>query len=228
MPSQTHPFNLYAELLPNIRQITLYAELPSLSPSDASSTPRISYSDSNSTVSVSYRDQTQSLRLPARVSSRHVLPSALSPAKSPSGSESADEYTIRLPVDESGPSDSQQDIHVPWTAQDLTPETRLRCRECKNELFTPQPDNKVVWKDLPSADWAEMMDLWHCHKPDTHPDDKEESGGDDTNEKVKGYGAANRVLCEPGTVLVDVASFVFAEGNCQGLKKVRTAFISFL
>ena len=226
MPSQTQPFNLYAELLPNIRQITLYAELPSPSPSsDASSAPSISYSDSNYTVSISHQAQTQALRLPARVSSRHVLPSALSPTKSPLGSESVHEYTIRLPVDESEPPEGQQDLHVPWTAQDLSPDTRVRCRECKNELFTPQSDNNVVWKDLPSADWAEMMDLWHCHKPDTHPDDKEE---DADNEKVKGYGASNRVLCEPGTVLVDVASFVFAEGDCQELKKVRTAFLSFL
>ena len=66
------------------------------------------------------------------------------------------------------------------------------------------------------------MDLWHCHKPDTHPDDREE---DTDNEKVKGYGAANRVSCEPGTVLVDVISFVFSEGDCKGLQKVRTVFL---
>lgn len=217
------PFDLYAELLPNIRQITFYASLRTTPSIDASSPPHLFLRDSRTAISVSYQDQTQSLRLPACVAENacRVLSSPSSLAKSTATGADLKEYSIRLQVDDAGTPEYQND-NVPWTARDMSSDTRVRCRECKNELFAPNPDSTVVWKDLPSHDWAEMMDLWHCHKPDTHPDDKDPSNGEDAdNEEVKGYGAVNRLACEPGTVFVDVAAFVFAEGDCQGLKKVR-------
>jgi len=95
----------------------------------------------------------------------------------------------------------------------------------------------MTWKDLPSADWAEMMDLWHCHKPDKHENGHEDENGkgnddhqkrwvekvphsNDENGVVKGCGEVNQVTALPGTVLVDVSSFVVADGDCKRVKKV--------
>ncbi|KAI4177981.1 MAG: hypothetical protein LQ343_000065 [Gyalolechia ehrenbergii] len=55
-----------------------------------------------------------------------------------------------------------------------------------------------LWKDLPSENWAEMMDFWHCHKPDT----------DDTiyhyqDGLSKGYGAASTIESIAGVGLLD-------------------------
>lgn len=108
-----------------------------------------------------------------------------------------------------------------------------------------------MWKDLPSGNWAEMMDFWHCHKPDPeggheHGDGEGEGGLDageqqqrqqqqqqgakaggggrseDPNATVKGYGAANQVVATVGTILVDVAAFLVAVEDCLGVMKVRT------
>jgi hypothetical protein len=72
-----------------------------------------------------------------------------------------------------------------------------------------------------------MMDIWHCHKPDPPKDEPSDEvvaefrEVNPRNETEKGYGAANRVVCSPGTVLIDIASFVFAESDCRGVQKVR-------
>ncbi|KMW66724.1 hypothetical protein BDDG_11692 [Blastomyces dermatitidis ATCC 18188] len=239
---------LYAELLPNIRQITLHVSFPdSSSLAQSPTTPdtavnlaggkwSISVLPSRCAVSLSSADTIQTLSLPARVSeAAHTIVST-QPTPNPSGTGHG-ELLFRLPVDvETGPvvasrpandlaSHDRYEVQVPWTAKDMCAETRVRCRQCKNLLFIPSKEGTVMWKDLPSPDWAEMMDLWHCHKPDTHAEDHGDAAtgaglhAHDENEIVKGYGAANQVVCTPGTALIDVLSFVMAEGDCQGLEK---------
>lgn len=60
---------------------------------------------------------------------------------------------------------------------------RLTVADCpveksSEESFVPPrcPDGKLLsaaqrWKQLPSEHWAELMDLWHCHKPHAHDSD---------------------------------------------------------
>ncbi|PGH08061.1 hypothetical protein GX51_01503 [Blastomyces parvus] len=243
---------LYAELLPNIRQITLHVSLPDSSSSSPSPTTAdtsanfaggkcsISILPSRRAVSLSSADATQTLTLPARVSeAAHTIVSK-QPTHNPSGAGPG-ELLFRLPVDvETGPAGASRhandlaghernEVQVPWTAKDMCAETRVRCKQCTNLLFIPLKEGTVTWKDLPSTDWAEMMDLWHCHKPDTHAEDHGDAATGtslhehDENETVKGYGAANQVVCTSGTVLIDVLSFVMAEGDCQGLRKSTRA-----
>ncbi|PGH36503.1 hypothetical protein GX50_00690 [[Emmonsia] crescens] len=246
---------LYAELLPNIRQITLHVSLPDSS--SLAQSPITSDSPANLTsgkyslsllpsrhaVSLSSQDTVRTLNLPARVSeSAHTI-LATQPTPTPS-SAGHSELLFRLPVDvETGllgvsrptngrSGDDNKEVQIPWTAKDMCAETRVRCRQCKSILFIPPQKGEVVWKDLPSIDWAEMMDLWHCHKPDTHADDHGDAAdgtglhAHDKNETVKGYGAANQVVCSSGTVLIDVLSFVMAEDDCQGLKKSKFSPLS--
>ncbi|KAK2812034.1 hypothetical protein FQN50_001743 [Emmonsiellopsis sp. PD_5] len=234
--------HLHAELLPNIRQITLHVSLPLTTSTDQktpTSTPSpspitrpysLSLSDSRRTVTLSGHGGMQTLNLPGRISeSAHAtLAQQPIPTKLDEGNNI---LLFRFPVDTGAQTaralngGGPHDVQVPWTAKDMCAETRVRCRQCKNVLFSPGEQREIVWKDLPSVDWAEMMDLWHCHKPDAHADDHEnnanglESHIHDENELVKGYGAANQVVCEPGTVLVDVLSFVLADEDSQGLKK---------
>ncbi|EER37057.1 conserved hypothetical protein [Histoplasma capsulatum H143] len=248
MPSRTESGPLlYAELLPNIRQITLHVSLPASSrlaqSSITSDTPgdlvrgnfSLSLLPSRDAVSLYSSHTVHTLPLPACVSeSAHTILST-KPTLNPPGAGHG-ELLFRLPVDvepglpgasqpENGqPGHGSNEVQVPWTAKDMCAESRVRCQRCKNTLFTPSDKGKVTWKNLPSTDWAEMMDLWHCHKPDTHADDHGDAAAGtalhthDENETVKGYGASNQVVCTSGTVLIDVLSFVMAEG---GITKIE-------
>lgn len=238
---------LYAELLPNIRQVTLYASLPP--PANESDNRSITLSTDCRTVDSSDGAESVKLNLPARVSetSRERLKYNDRHAK-------GGELSFRLLVDEKsglGQEEGESEGR-PWEATSLGAKTRLRCRQCHNMILhfhsrdnsdpgvgKPSHDKEepaeVTFKDLPSQNWAEMMDFWHCHKPDEHEhapehDQSHARNGDtsqDQNETVKGYGASNRVTAVPGTVLVDTSSFIIAEDDGLGLKKVRLFFSSF-
>ncbi|KAL8749718.1 MAG: hypothetical protein Q9184_006697 [Pyrenodesmia sp. 2 TL-2023] len=82
-----------------------------------------------------------------------------------------------------------------WTASWMRQDTQVACQSCQSLLVK---DSVKTWKDLPSENWAEMMDFWHCHKPDTEdPLDHKATG------PLKGYGAANGIGPTAGVALVD-------------------------
>lgn len=233
---------LHAELLPNIRQLTLHVSLPN-------SASEIDIRESTITLSESCRAVTvftlhegvelvETLKLPVKVteSSRRNL-SFAGHRVDIGGIESkvqTAEYSFRLQVD---PSDAGliisnqglgDDDYVPWTANDMLSCVALHCRFCEQMIVdtaSKADASSWQWKDLPSGNWAEMMDFWHCHKPDVHPDDKQDQKNVEAqNASVKGYGASNRVVAMPRTGLVDVASFLVAESDCQNTKLVSTYY----
>ncbi|EAW09387.1 HECT-type E3 ubiquitin transferase [Aspergillus clavatus NRRL 1] len=232
---------LHAELLPNIRHITLYISLPSHLNTNNTS-PTITLSESRQAVTVSlpgpFSHVSDTIKLPARVNeaSRHTLnTSRQAPTQPANDSHSArQEYSFRMRIDSEDdalPRTEAVDDFVPWTAADMGPSSKLRCRRCAGLILDApgldSADSQMsdasdgwVWKDLPSGNWAEMMDFWHCHKPD--PEDHGHGDGEDGNAQTKGYGAANQVVARRGTVLVDVVSFLVAEEDCRGVKKVQT------
>lgn len=56
---------------------------------------------------------------------------------------------------------------IPWSASELSgSSTRIdvKCVSCSHLLGTL--GDSMNWKQLPSENWAEMMDFWHCHKPE--------------------------------------------------------------
>lgn len=242
---------LHAELLPNIRQITLYVSLPE-SPALDGIQPEIRLSESRKAVTVSLPDPfdhvAETIKLPARVSdaTRRSLKINATTAKAPGAAHSTNtshDYTFRMQIDPSDeallPRDEITDGYVPWTAADMSLSTRIRCRGCGNAFLTESKfgheDEQIsheikqgwAWKDLPSGNWAEMMDFWHCHKPDPHEHDPQAEAAaalriEERTAQTKGYGASSRVEAIPGTVLIDVATFLLAESDCVCLKKVRT------
>lgn len=243
--------HLRAELLPNIRQLTLYVSLPACSGSDKDGNglhPQISLSESRRAVTVSLtgpdHEMAETIKLPVRVSEAsrsslkfagHRMPSESTEDRN-GGERGRKEYSFRMQVDkDEQPHMAKEEFadgFIPWTATDMTPSTGVRCRACGLVILDPSgpprsdvtgssPSRGWVWKDLPSGNWAEMMDFWHCHKPHNPDHDHGNEKGLDQNSVVKGYGAANQVVATPGTVLVDVPSFLVMEADCKGLKKVR-------
>lgn len=209
---------LYAELLANIRQIRLYVTTKDGVRND--SRPLVTLDSSRSLVTVSHSDKTLTLKLPLSISAQAREHLVAGQATSHGGEN---EYSFRLPIDEASSAVGVASCHdytsiSPWPAKSMTAQTCICCRGCTNILFSPREGQNVVWKDLPSADWAEMMDLWHCHKPDPIPSKDGDTGSTSLNGDIKGYGASNRVVCKPGTVFVNVTSFVMTQGDCQGAK----------
>lgn len=248
---------LHAELLPNIRQITLYVSLPQ-TPALDGIRPQIELSESRKAVTVSLPEPldhvSETIKLPARVSDANRRTLNINTASATAlgtgqPDSSSHDYSFRMQVDPSDqallPRDEVMDDYVPWTAADMSPSTRVRCRECGN-IFMKDPNRRIedeqgfqeptqgwAWKDLPSGNWAEMMDFWHCHKPDPHEGDlKAEATAalkiEEQNAQIKGYGAWSRVEAIPGTVLIDVATFLLAVPDCVGLTKVSTFLALFL
>ncbi|KAI1832818.1 hypothetical protein DTO027I6_8132 [Penicillium roqueforti] len=259
------PLYLHAEFLPNIRQITLYVSLPETTQFDGIRPDiQLSDSRKAVTVSLPepFKHVTETIKLPARVSaaSRRVLETPIGPVPKSEPSDTRDpsrtrnssgtrdssstrnpshDYSFRMQVDPNdealAPRDELIDEFTPWTADEMSSSTRIRCRECEQVFLDPSLISESVnqgttpgwiWKDLPSGNWAEMMDFWHCHKPDPHADhEKEEKGTaleiEDQTAQTKGYGADSHVVAVSGTVFVDVATFLLAETDCIGLRKNR-------
>ncbi|KAJ5210493.1 Ubiquitin-conjugating enzyme E2C-binding protein [Penicillium cf. griseofulvum] len=243
------PLYLHAEFLPNIRQITLYISLPGTATFNGVR-PDIQLSESRKAVTVSlstpFEYVTETIKLPARVNdaSRRVLKTISGPApKSDSNSAGnlSYDFSFRMQVDPDeevlAPQDELINEFVPWTAEELSSSTRIRCRGCEHAFLDSSSISKSVdqrtgespalgwiWKDLPSGNWAEMMDFWHCHKPDPHEGHEKDEKDyalqvEDQTAQTKGYGADSHVVAISGTVFVDVATFLLAETDCTGLKK---------
>jgi hypothetical protein len=252
------PLYLHAEFLPNICQVTLYVSLPGTANFDGIR-PDIQLSESRKAVTVSlskpFQYVTETIKLPARVSegSRRALKTTSGTASKSDPNGTGDpsyDFSFRMQVDPGEEAlasrDELIDEFAPWTAEEMSPSTGIRCRQCEHAFLSSSSKAESVeqgpgeirtpgwiWKDLPSGNWAEMMDFWHCHKPDPHEGhEKDEKDSalekEDQTAQTKGYGADSHVVAVSGTVFVDVATFLVAETDCTGLKKVRLLHLSLI
>ncbi|ODA83979.1 hypothetical protein RJ55_02497 [Drechmeria coniospora] len=189
--------SLYAELLANIRQVSVGVSLPSFP--DASTFAQVL--DGGRQLQVGHRGTVERLLLPAPVV---VDASALAIPTS-----STFELRWRLPASEAHASAlrvSPEDQAVPWNAKDIARGSPIGCRGCGSAVI--QAGRIGTWKDLPSANWAEMMEFWHCHKPH---DDAEH---DDEALASRGYGANSAITAQPAVGFVDITSLMFSESDC--------------
>ncbi|KAJ6445921.1 ubiquitin-conjugating enzyme E2C-binding protein [Purpureocillium lavendulum] len=191
---------IYAELLANIRQVSVGATLPS--PPDASTVAEVF--DAGQRLRIRHHGQSEVLNLPASVATGSAgLPVAQGPSAA---------LNWRLPVspvDAGAARFTPENQAVPWNSGDIKPGSAICCRACGDALVQ---DGRIdTWKDLPSENWAEMMEFWHCHKPHDH--------GQHENETLtnRGYGANNAISAQPGVGFVDITSFMFSESDCRGL-----------
>lgn len=190
---------IYAELLSNIRQISVGCLLPS----ECAPETTAFVSDDGWTMTIRHQRAESSVRLPGRVNAPQTLPMP---------NRRARDLAWRLPLATPGrpavpvSADSQA---APWSAQDIKSNSTLRCRACRTVVV---PEGAItVWKDLPSENWAEMMEFWHCHKPHDHGQD------DHDHLDSKGYGANSRLAGQTGVGLVDLTSFLFSRLDCRNL-----------
>ena len=195
--------SLYAELLANIRQISLAASLPS--PSDAST--QVALTADCKTVELRHDSSVYQLTLPAKT----ALGGTLLPIQD--RQKGTTTLAWRLPLDASSTPSSHQSDALPWSATDLDPSSAVACRQCSTVVLPAGAVN--VWKDLPSENWAEMMEFWHCHKPDVPVGEKGEEGGDNT---TKGYGANTRMMAQKRVGKVDLTYFLLDTEDCSGLE----------
>lgn len=191
--------SVYAELLSNIRQVTVGVTLPS--PSDASTSAEVV--DGGRRLRVRHQGHSEDLELPATVTTSAAL--AVSKAASA-------EQSWRLPVspaEASATRFSPEDQAVPWDSTDIKVGSAICCRGCGSAVV--QGGKIGSWKDLPSENWAEMMEFWHCHKPTDHGEHEDEALAN------RGYGANGAITAQPSVGFVDITSFMFAESDCDGL-----------
>lgn len=214
---------VYAELLSNIKQVSILASLTS--PCDVNT--KVKLLDDGQKLTLIHCGQVQVFSLPHK-----VYPNFNFQVSSKIGSQ---ELSWRLPLIDQSLNQARQDTfcsEVPWSAKALESRTELRCRSC-NEVIVKE--GKIYsWKDLPSENWAEMMDFWHCHKPDdvqSHHvlgDDCTGSQENPTSIHMKmterGYGANNSISAQHGVGFVDISTFLITEEDCVNIKVQKFCF----
>ncbi|KAL3427533.1 hypothetical protein PVAG01_01042 [Phlyctema vagabunda] len=203
---------VYAELLLNIRQVSVIATfgIP------CSATTQAGLSGDGKQFLLRHDGRTTILNLPGEVALQ-VLPSPTAGSL---------EYSWRLPLAGTyNPPDVShaQSNESPWAATTLSQESEFSCLRCGNVII--QGGHIQSWRDLPSENWAEMMDFWHCHKPSVHA--HQHPMGSQGNEDVqdhpdlttsKGYGASTKFSARDGVAFVDITSFLVSESNVVGAK----------
>ncbi len=185
--------SLYAELLLNIRQVNAIANLPS----PCNEGTRVELASDSKTLHLYHDDVHASIKLPCSVTSN---------SKFKVSSLESRELSLRLQPKEAIKLASGRE--APWPAPTLTADTEIACRSCKH-LFVKSVQ---TWKDLPNGGWADMMDFWHCHKPNADNDVDKSAGS------TKGYSAANTLSPTKGIGLVDIGHFLLLDSDCVGME----------
>lgn len=191
---------MYAELLANIRQISVRVTLPS----PANDSTRAEIIDQGARLTISHDGAAKEFGLPA------ITPPGmpLSIAK-----PASQELSWRLPLLAVNMRRSRfvaEHQTLPWTAADIKPGSDIICRACKAQLVSE--GTIETWKDLPSENWAEMMEFWHCHKPVDH-----KHADDDDHAEHRGYGANNTIAAKSGVGFIDISSFMLSESDCKDI-----------
>ncbi|TAQ91130.1 hypothetical protein B7494_g574 [Chlorociboria aeruginascens] len=199
---------VYAELLSNIRQISAIVALDT----PWNSASKVEVSASGREIIIDHNGETTSLDLPGHVSSNARLQIPVLGSK---------EVSWRLPL--AGPAqhteDDAQSNGVPWSASSLNEDAEFQCRNCASVLV--KRGSIRTWKDLPSENWAEMMDFWHCHKPDLEENGEDRPAGHGNTKNgiaSEGYAASSKFRAEPGLGFVDLTTLLFSSTDCMGIQ----------
>ena len=192
--------SIYAELLLNIRQVTVFVILPTI----FNDKTQIELSPDRRSLLVTHNGEQCVLDLPSRTASSAEIKVPATQMK---------ELSFRLPMsreDLAARADDKDrgDISI-WPASALSPTSQFACRTCKNIIVK---DGITAWKDLPSENWAEMMDFWHCNKPHVR------ENGPGANVSTKGYAASNGFMSLSGVGLVDELHLRMSSNNCIGIE----------
>ncbi|KAF2013120.1 hypothetical protein BU24DRAFT_424120 [Aaosphaeria arxii CBS 175.79] len=217
--SESLSIALYCELLVHVRLVTLLISLPTV----CNITTRASLSPDSLHVTVHHEGDSATIRLPSKAKKENHSNSSLTLPLEPPRKE----LSLRLQIEESTESKLPYMLHaserksniIPWdgASLDAVKEPALCCKKCTCVIVSS--NNITAWKDLPNENWAEMMDFWHCHKPDEshlHSSTHTEAVAG------KGYAAGNRLKAARGIGFVDLTSFLFKETDCEGARSATS------
>lgn len=224
---------IYAEYLPKLQKISIVVELPT--PSEWKT--KVIVGKDSSTLIVLHEGIVTQTALPVPVALRdeHLAMGFRNRVQIDPGHmvlawriNAADRV---IKAAEAAAAKGLAPMCVPWSAADLDTDVDVACRECKAVVI--KKGTITEWKDLPSDNWAEMMEFWHCHKPTVkkEPAVKKENiaidgitngqDGDKTSDDKlasRGYGANSAISAQKGVGFVDLTKFLFYGENCRGLK----------
>jgi len=193
---------LYAEILTHIRQLTLYASLQTIKNEHT----KILVSSDKKIITALHDGDSSSIYLPTQISGTAEITFPL---------DKKTEISARVQIEDIADLKSSLEnanhIDVPWSASDLESEVGLLCKDCGCSFLAECTVS--TWKDLPSANWAELMDFWFCHKPHSHDDNQ-----DDSAAAAKGFSARSKLAVSPHTGLTDTVSFLLHADDCMNLK----------
>jgi hypothetical protein len=200
---------IYAELLANIRQITVTAALPSSS--DPST--RVELSLDGQQITLHHDGKTSVLSLPGQVAPNIPLQNPVLGRK---------ELSWRLPLAGQPTRGDAESNEAPWPATNLGIGFEFLCRSCSAVIV--RKGTIRIWKDLPSENWAEMMDFWHCHKPDHEPNGTNRHYHNDELAASRGYGANTKFTAQTTIGFVDLTTLLLAQSDCIGIQVSYTLF----
>ncbi|KAI1302237.1 ubiquitin-conjugating enzyme E2-binding protein [Xylaria venustula] len=186
---------IYAELLSNIRQVSVGCTLPT----PVSTATQATVSTDGRALTVTHCGSSETIQLPKAVAPITQLPIKESESTSLS-------WRLPLAASLTGRVQPTSEESVPWSATDLEPGSAVACRTCQSTIV--DAGTLKVWKDLPSENWAEMMEFWHCHKPHSHS-----NGHDEEHLTNRAYGASSRISAQPGVGFIDLTSFLLASSD---------------
>ena len=191
------PLHIYAEHLINIRTLTIQSTLPS--PTDENTACTLSAD--GDVLTLTHQGETTSVALPVAVPA-HAISVPAVPSKELS-------FRVRLGQSDTLQNRQSSETVIPWTAASFSHNVELRCKACRTVLL---PQGKIqTWKDLPSEGWAEMMEFWHCHKPNEPHNHEQQTD-------KKGYSADSQLAITPSVGLVNATSFILAAADCNNIK----------
>jgi len=204
-------FEYYAELLPNIKSISLLVFLST--PATVHTWTTIDPGSSFATLH--HNGESAGLILPADVNpGLHQL--VIRPRHGVRTLSSRLPLAVPLPI-----ALTSDRNNAPWSASDLSSMASVSfcCRSCGAVLIPA--DQITHWKDLPSRNWADMMDFWHCHKPSHNV--KVKPG---ESHKYSTFGKG--FVLDQGTGLVDRSFFLFLNQDCEAAKVCSRYFYTLL
>jgi hypothetical protein len=208
--TMTDDIRIYAELLYNIRAVSLVITLQT----ESNTETKASLSADGQIITVKHEGNSASIRLPTQMESGGTSTVALPAAPSK-------DLTLRLQLQEKEPGllkleEFNGGNEVPWSAGELRGASVL-CKSCNSSML--EAGLVDDWRDLPNDNWAEMMDLWHCHKPHEDEDQKNAPGS-------KGYAAASQLRVNSGTGFVSLLYLLLSEQDCQNIEVSHYMFVA--
>lgn len=194
--------HVYAEILTHIRQLTIYASVRTREQLGT----KLCVALTEEVVTIALEEEKQSIILPTLIAGR---PRTVCPTFE------ALDLSIRLDVEERHQwkkDGTVAEVQAPWSASVLGPTTSIQCRACRARIL--ETCQIGTWKEMPNENWAELMELWFCHKPH----DEQAAVEDETAAAAKGFSSRSRLVVSQGVGMTDLVSFVLHQTDCLNIK----------